>query len=104
MGECEGSGNDGPGGAIGEFGGIGAESKIQDGGKEWIIEEEGDRKGGLGSDSSLERLGTEGVDGNRNGGIEGEIDKDEDCRKMSAGLQGRFCGGELRWSRRSKEH
>ena len=82
-GEREGSGNEGPGGAIGGFGGIGAESKFQDGGKERIIEEEGDRKGGLGSDSSAERLGTEGVDGTRNGGIEGGIDKEEDRRNMS---------------------
>ena len=46
-GECEGSGNEVPGGAIGGFGGIGAESKFQDGGKELIIEEEGDSNFGL---------------------------------------------------------
>ena len=36
-GECEGSGNEGPGGAIGGFGGIGAESKFQDFGNGWKI-------------------------------------------------------------------
>ena len=83
LGECEGSGNEGPGGAVGGFGGIGAESNFQDGGKEWIIEEEGDGKGGLGSDSSAESLGTEEIDRSGNGGIEGGIDKEEDCRNTS---------------------
>ena len=82
-GKGEGSGSEGRGGAIGGVGGKGAESKFQDGGKERIIEEEGNRKGGLGSDSSAERLGTEGVDRSRNGGIKGGIDREEDCRNMS---------------------
>ena len=45
-----------------------------------MIEEEGDRKGGFGSDLSVEKLGTEGIDKTRRGGIESGIDKGRNCR------------------------
>jgi hypothetical protein len=79
-----GVGSKGLGGANEGVGGNGEESKVQDGGMVRIIEEEGDRKGGCGSDSSVEKLGSEEIDRTRRegieGGIEGRVDiAEDDC-------------------------
>ena len=44
------------------------------------IEEEGDRNGGLDSDSSVEKLGSERIGRTRRGGIESGIDRERNCR------------------------
>ena len=74
---CEGVGGKGLGGANEGFGGIDVESKRQDGGKGWRIEEV-DRNGGTGVDSSDERVGKVDIDGSRVGRINGGIDGLED--------------------------
>jgi len=83
-GKDEGVGSKVSGGAIEGVGGKGEESKSQDGGMVRMIKEEGDRKGGYGSDSSVEKLGSEEVDRTRRegieGGIEGRVDIAEDDR------------------------
>ena len=88
-GKDEGFGSKGPGGAIEGVGGKGVESKFQDGGMGRSIEEEGDRNGGFGPDSSVERLGSEGIDRTRRGCVEGCIDGG-DC------VEGGIYGGESR--------
>ena len=83
-GEDGGVGSKGLGGANEGVGGKGEELKVQDGGMVRMIEEEGDRKGGFGSDSSVEKLGSEEIDRTRRegieGGIEGRVDIEEDSR------------------------
>ena len=71
-----------PGGASGGRGGKGEEYHEQHVGKVWKFEEGGDRNGGIGVDSSEEKLGKEDIDRSRSGGIDGSEDSRillEDC-------------------------
>ena len=76
----------------GDFGGKGVESKRQHGGKVWRFEAVG-RNGGLGVDSSEEKLGLEDIVGNEVGG---DVELEERSRvgtEECCGLQGSCCGG-----------
>ena len=62
--------SEGLGKARGGIGGKGEEYDDQHVGKAWRFHEGGDRKRGIGVGSSEEKLGTEGIDRSRHGGID----------------------------------
>ena len=82
---------------------MGEEYNDQHVGKVWRFEEGGDRKGGIGVDSSEEKLETKGNDRSRTGGT----DRSEDSwillgfweHRRHGGLQGSRRGGRLQGRR-----
>ena len=62
--------SEGLGRAKGGIGGKGEEYDDQHGGKAWRFGEGGARNGGIGVDSSEDKLGKEGIDRSRYGGID----------------------------------
>ena len=88
IGKLVGVGGESSGGARG-IGGKGVESHEENGGKVWRFEA-GDGNGGIGADSSVEKLGTKDIAGNGVGGVVRLKERMCGCR---GGLKGSFCGG-----------
>ena len=92
IGGLVGVGGDSSGGASGTFGGTGVESKRQHSGKVWRLEAAG-RNGGIGVDSSEDKLATKEIDGDGFGGVGKSDERSRVGTEEFGGLQGSCCGG-----------